>query len=110
MANWTSNDTPISIVNKWWTATTTNVSMTTAGTEYSFTIPTWTTKISFKLRDGAIACKLNIWTTPNLSWTTYITIPANCQREESGINTAEWLKLYFQSASNSQVAEIITWL
>ena len=109
MWNETQNHLPIRTVWKWWTPTTVNVAMTLANTEYSYTLPLWTNKFTLKLRDPSASAKLNIWTVPAQSGTTYLTVPANCVWEEWNINTDSWVTLYFQSTSASQVAEITIW-
>ena len=84
--------------------TVANVTMTSANTEYSYTIPNQTTKLFFKLRGTAATAKLT-WTESG-SGTTYLTIPAGGTFVLDNVFFVG-KTLYFQSATASQVAEII---
>lgn len=86
--------------------TLTNVSMTSANTEYSYALPSGTSKALIKLRDGTVACKLGY--VSGASGTTYLTIPAGSSKEITDIK-GTGITLYFQSASASQVLEVEVW-
>ena len=84
-----------------------NVAMTTQNTEYSQALPAKVKRFTFQLR-GANDCKLCF--TVGGSGTTYITIKSGSSYSEDGLNPSDVITLYFQSAVNTQVAEIIAWM
>jgi transcription elongation GreA/GreB family factor len=83
-----------------------NISMPTAGTEYTFTIPAGTKRFSIKLRGVA---QLNVTYTSGASGTNYILISAGCEYNEENLDLGSGLPIYFQANKNTQVLEIITW-
>lgn len=94
-----------------------NVAMTTGGTEYSQALPAHTKRFTFQLR-GANDCKLCY--TALGSATLYITVKSGSSYSEENLNPSEEgyskvlsetniITLYFQSAVNTQVAEIVAW-
>ena len=88
-------------------STITNTALTTANTEYSYTIPANVKRIRFKLR--AINALLKFCFTESGSGTTYITVPYGETRE---INDARLggKVLYVQSPTASQVLETEVWV
>ena len=86
-----------------------NVSMTTASTEYSKILPHNCKAFSIKLRNPGFDLKVNVGETASLSGTTYLTVPSGSSFGQEGLNTNNVTYLYFQTTTNSQVAEIITW-
>lgn len=84
--------------------TVTNLTLTTAGTEYSYTIPEMTSKIQVKART---AVALQVSFTSSQSGTAYFTIPANQTYWDDDIRSS--VTLYIQSGTNGTVAEILTW-
>lgn len=109
--NWTEtrNVLPMSVVSDSVAATTVNVAMLLANTEYSYVLPQGTKKFLIKLRNPNVQMKLNLGKTPWQSAITYIAILENSCFYEESINTDVGTTLYFQSASANQVAEIIIW-
>lgn len=86
-------------------ATTANVTMTSADTEYSYTFPAGTQKFSIKLR--ALNALLKVAFASGTSGSTYFTIPyGDILVMEAKIGGST---IYFQSPTASQVAEIQTW-
>lgn len=87
-------------------ATIANTAMTTADTEYLYSIPAGTKRIKFKLR--ALNALLKYSFTSGTSGTTYITVPYGDIEE---INDAKLggQTIYFQSPTASQILEIRTW-
>lgn len=83
-----------------------NVSMTSADTEYSYSLPTRAVKVLVKLRGTSASFKLSY--TEGASGTTYLTIPAGGSKSIDEIK-GTGLTLYFQSPSASQVMELEVW-
>jgi len=98
------------IVEEYEIPQTVNIAMPSANTEYNYNLPVWTRRFSFKLRNWDNTAKINLWTTPWLSWTDYITLPINSIYYEENLAVWESVYLYFQSDTSSNVAEIIIWL
>lgn len=86
------------------TPTIANVVCTLANTEYSYTLPTGTSKFKLQAR-GVTTTKLG--TSIGTSGTTYFTIGAGNTYEDDGLTTAA--TLYFQCTQAAQVIEIISW-
>lgn len=82
-----------------------NVTMTSADTEYSQTLPAQTKKFTLKCR-GEYDIKFCF--TAEASGTTYLTIPSGQCYWDDLIRDAS-LTLYFQCATAAQVAEITAW-
>lgn len=80
--------------------------MTSAATEYSYTLPVGTTRFEIKLRDGGSL--LQIAFVSGASGSTYITIPYGASYSETDAKVGG-RTLYFQSPDASMVAEIKTW-
>jgi hypothetical protein len=87
-------------------STIANVSLTTAGTEYSYTIPVGTKRIKFKLR--ALNALLKYSFTSGESGTTYITVAYGDDEEINDAKLGGQI-IYFQSPTASQVVEVRTW-
>lgn len=83
-----------------------NVDITLANTEYSYTLPTGTSRFEIKLR--SIGVPLKICFVSAGSGTTYKNLPAGQSYREDSIKAGSNI-LYFQATSGSQVAEILTW-
>lgn len=81
-----------------------NVSMPSAATEYSFSLPTDTKRFMIKLR-GSASFQL-AYETAAAEW---LTVPAGNWYSEGDV-ALTGVTLYFQSAAASQVAEIVYWL
>lgn len=84
-------------------ATTANVTMTTANTEYSYTFPANTSSFHMKLRAQNVKFK-HCWTSGE-SGTTYMTTPQNSLQSRPGIDLSG-VTIYFQSDTASQEMEI----
>lgn len=83
-----------------------NTSMATGGTEYNYDIPAGTKRFSIKLRK--LNALLQLAFVLNESGSTYITIPYGETYTENDVKAGP-ITLYFQSPTNTQVAEIKTW-
>ena len=81
--------------------------MTSANTEYSYTLPNNTKKFEIKLRNVGYPLKLAI--VKGTSGTTYVNIPNGGRHKEEDIRFPNTI-LYFQTTANSQVAEIISYI
>lgn len=84
-----------------------NVDITLANTEYSYTLPTGTTRFEIKIRNGGIPLKICF--VSGASGTIYKNLPAGEAYQEEEIKAGSNI-LYFQSATASQVAEILSWV
>ena len=83
-----------------------NVSMATANTEYSYTLPTGANKVMMKLRDPGVDWKFTF--VLGGSGTTYVTIPQGAVKTLADVK-GTGLVLYFQATSDTQVMEIEIW-
>lgn len=83
----------------------TNLTLTSANTEYSHALPATTNKFLVQCRT-AFAMKLSFIS--GESGTTYITIKADTWYFENGIEGTR-RTLYIQSAEAGVIAEILTW-
>ena len=84
----------------------TTVTMTSANTEYSWTIPNGVSSFTVRCR-GAYAVKFSF--TAGASGTTYFTVPSGFSYYETTVSSYE-NTLYMQCATASQVIEIIYWM
>lgn len=85
---------------------TAQITMSTAATEYSFTLPVDTKQFILKLEgDG----KLQLSEVSGQSGTIYLTVPRLCFLSESDLSLSSARTLYFQSNLASQVLEIRYW-
>lgn len=91
------------------TAVTSNVALDTANTEVAFNLAVGVTKFLVKLRSASNDLKLTVGETASLSGTTYVTVPAGSSFSQDGFRAKAATKLFMQTATASQVAEIITW-
>lgn len=87
---------------------TTNISLTAANTEYSYTFPSNTVAFTIKLRDqGTLA--YYAWVTGKMpaggDSSNYMTIPQNYLRSIDGVDYSG-KTIYLGAESNSQVAEV----
>lgn len=82
-----------------------NLSMPTAGVEYSQALPDAVHKISIRAR---VLGELRLAFVANGTNTTWITIPAGCSFVEDYISTVG-VTIYLQSSAAGNVAEILTW-
>lgn len=82
-----------------------NVTMTSANTEYSQTLPASTKKFTIKCRTNY---DVKLCFTSGASGTTYITIPAGMTYWDDLIKPVT-LTLYFQCPTAAQVTEIVAW-
>ncbi len=83
------------------------VSMPSAATEYSYTVPAGVKKLLFKLRDNANDL-LFAYVTGNIGAGTYLTIPGGSSKSIEEIK-GTGLTLYFQCSAANQTVEIETW-
>lgn len=83
-----------------------NKAMAALNTEYSQALPARVKRFTFQLQAGT-DCKLSY--TVGTSGSNYITIKSGSSYSEENLNPADTITLYFQSASNTQVAEIVAW-
>ena len=88
------------------TAANTTVTMTSANTEYSWTIPNGVAAFTVKCR-GAYDVKCAF--TSGASGTTYFTIPSGSTYYETNVSSYGNV-LYMQCATAAQVMEIIYWI
>lgn len=79
------------------------VALTDAGTAYSYSIPTGTQEIEFKLRDVFANDLLYSWD----NFSTYKTIPAGSTKNLKGVNLVG-KTIYFKCATASQTVEVET--
>lgn len=86
-------------------ATVANVSMTSAGTEYLYEIPSGSRRFTIKLRDESN--ELQVCFIEGESATTYFNVPPGRSYTEEDVKARGML--YFRSPAASQVAEILTW-
>lgn len=84
----------------------TRVAMTTAATEYSYTLPANCRQYMIKLSGSAV---LQLAYVSGDSSVNYLTVPRNCFYAESDLKLTSTVTLYFQSNQSSQVAEIVAW-
>jgi len=84
-----------------------NTAMTTANTEYSYTLPNFTTQFSIKLRDQGWPLKIAV--VSGESGTTYITVPPGGTWSQDLKAAVTSTILYFQCEEGSMTAEIISW-
>lgn len=85
--------------------TISNVTLTTANTEYSYTVPEYTFKLQIKARSTTAAIKVAY--VSGESGTNYFTIPAGQTYWEDNITVA--FTIYMQSTTAGTVAEVLTW-
>jgi hypothetical protein len=85
--------------------TVANVTLTLAGTEYTYTIPPRATAITIQSRTAA---DFKVSGTSGESGTTYFTVKAGTTYYETSVDNYGG-KLYLQSANAGQVIEIIYW-
>jgi hypothetical protein len=88
------------------TPTVANVAMTTAGTEYSYSLPSGTKKFLIKLRGGS---EFKVAYSATTSGTIYISVAKYNWYGESDMDLSG-LTIYFQSPTASETAEIISWV
>lgn len=84
------------------------VSLATAGTEYSFTLPAGCKQ--FMLRLQSLDATLQIAYVAGQSGITYLTVPTSCTYSEDNLQLTSNTDIYFQSNKNLQVLEIVYWL
>jgi hypothetical protein len=84
--------------------TITNLTLTSANTEYSYTVPENTFKVQFKCRTSF---DVKYSYTSGESGTTYVTLPSGATYWDDNINTSS--TIYFQSATAGVVMEIQVW-
>ena len=84
-----------------------NTTMTSADTEYNYTLPAGTIRFEIKLRAQNALLKLSF--VSGESGTTYITIPYGASYSEIDAKAGSRV-LYFQSPTASQIAEIKSWI
>ncbi|HDZ13689.1 hypothetical protein LCGC14_1241020 [marine sediment metagenome] len=85
-----------------------NVSMPTAKTEASYTLPDGTKKAVLKLRNSAIKFRFAYATGATDRDGTHITIPAGASKEVVDIKGTA-ITLFFQADAGNQTMEIETW-
>lgn len=81
------------------------VDIPNSNTEYSYTLPSGTTRFIIKLRESGTILKLAY--TSGDSGTTYFTVPRGSHYGEEGVITGQ--TLYFQCPVGSQTLEILSW-
>ena len=84
-----------------------NTTMTSADTEYNYTLPAGTIRFEIKLRAQNALLKLAF--VSGESGTTYVTIPYGASYAENDVKAGGRL-LYFQSQGSSQVCEVKSWI
>lgn len=82
-----------------------NVAMAVADTEYSYSLPSGTTKFQVQNREIGL---VKLAFTASQSGVTYWTIFPGCQYWEEGVSAGS-VTLYFQSPTAAQTLEIISW-
>lgn len=83
-----------------------NVVMTTAGTEYSCTVVTSTTRFELRSRQLGV---LKLSYVSGASGTTFKTIPAGCAYVEANLLLGSPTTIYIQSSKNGDTLEIVSW-
>lgn len=89
------------------TPTITNVSASTAGTEYSHTLPIGTKRFILKSRQSGI---LRISYTSGGTATNYMTISGGAVYSEDELTLSTTKDIFFRSTKNSDVIEVLSWL
>lgn len=84
-----------------------NVSIPSASTEVSYTLPNNTKKFYIKLREADADMKLAF--SAGTSGTTYVTVHRGTWYSEEALNVSSVI-LYFQATAGSQTAEIVSWV
>lgn len=84
-----------------------NITMTTAGTEYTATLPTGTTQFEIRSR---LYGKLQFSYTNGQSGTIYRTLPQGCAYSEAGLLLTAPLAVYVQSSKDNDVLEVVSWV
>lgn len=84
----------------------TNLSMPTAGTEYSFALPANSKRILFKSRNYG---KLRFAFISGDSVSTYISIAPGAVFTEVNVNPVNTITLYVNSSVTNDILEILTW-
>lgn len=87
--------------------TVANTTMTSANTEYSYSLPDFTKKFQVKLR--GVGAPFKVAFVSGKSGTTYVNVPNGGSHKEDEVKGKDNV-LYFQSPSANQVAEIISWI
>jgi hypothetical protein len=83
------------------------LSMPTASTEYSITLPTGCRQFQIKLRSSAA---LQLSYILGQSGSTYITVPRHCFYAESDLKLDGTVTIYVQSTVASQELEVLAWV
>ena len=84
----------------------TNVSLPTASTQYSVTLPSTTKRFYIKLRGDA---KMQIAFISGQTNTNYVTISPGSTYKEENLTLTGSLTIYLQTTKNSQVLEVLSW-
>lgn len=84
-----------------------NISLDTATIEYSYALPLGTKHFLIKLRNAS--AKLQLAYTSGMSGVTYVTIHPGTFFSTGDLTTDNTI-LYFQSGTDSQTAEIVSWV
>lgn len=83
-----------------------NVSMSTANTEYSFTLPAGTRQFELRSRQAG---KLQLSYTAGTTATLYRTIWPGTAYSESNLLLTAALDIYVQSTKGSDILEVVSW-
>jgi hypothetical protein len=81
--------------------------MTTAGTEYTATLPTGTTQFEIRSR---LYGKLQFSYTSGQSATVFRTLPQGCAYSETGLLLVAPLAIYVQSTKDNDILEVVSWV
>ena len=84
-----------------------NVSMPSAGTEYSYNLVANTKKITIRSR---LSAKLQIAWSLGDTGTTFLTVKPGNSYTFDGLRTNTGLTLFFQGSKNADVLEILYWI
>ena len=88
------------------TPTIQNVTLATAGTEYTITLPANTERFKIRVRGSS---KLQIAYTSGQTGTNYISIYPGACYEEAALDIAS-LSIYVQASKSGETLEIVSWV
>lgn len=83
-----------------------NVLLTTANTEYNFSLSSSTKRYKIKARGDT---KIQFSFISGQSGSNYITIPMGCEYVEDNLTLTGSLTIYLQASKNNQVLEVLSW-
>ena len=88
-------------------ATIKNLSCAVAGTEYSYTFPTATSRVYFAAREHPVQLRY-AWTVGETA-VEWVTLPIGNSFDVSRLNIQQSYTLYVQSNKDNTIVEILSW-